>query len=141
MNRIDSFTRLIQIHTELLSFMRYFHRLTELIPEIINEELQENRIGDFIRVYTPGQDQGLLGLIQSLQARREIIEQDVNRFFLCSQVPILYAIWESGIYDIAKILMYWLDIGLSIRYIRGDSLERAKKYFIRANTKPTTDEP
>ncbi len=129
MNKIDSFTRLIQIRTELLFFKRYFHRLTELIPEIVSEEFQENRLGDFIRVYTPKQDQGLLGLIQSLQARREIIEQDVNRFFLCSQVPILYAILEAGIYDIAKILRYRLDIGLGIRDIRGDSLERARKYF------------
>lgn len=129
MNKIDSFTRLIQIHTELLFFKRYFDRLTELIPEIVSEEYQENRLGDFLRVYTPGQDQGLQGLIQSLQACLEIIKQDVNRFFLCSQVPILYAIFEAGIYDIAKILRIRLNAGLSIGDIKGDKLERAKKYF------------
>jgi len=51
------------------------------------------------------------------------------RFFRAPFLISLYAVYESAVTEIAKLIKDKKDIAISINDLRGDFLDRAKKYF------------
>ena len=58
-----------------------------------------------------------------------IVEFLIPRFFRSPFLVSLYAVYESAIIEIAKLIQQHKLIAISINDLRGDFLDRAKKYY------------
>jgi len=58
-----------------------------------------------------------------------IIDFLLPRFFRAPFIISLYAVYESGVTEVAALIQKNKELSFSINDLRGDFLERAKKYF------------
>ena len=66
---------------------------------------------------------------QAIDDYTEHIEFLLPRFFRGPFLVSLYAVYESAVTEIAVLMQKELSTGISIKDIRGDFLERSKKYY------------
>lgn len=66
---------------------------------------------------------------QAINDYTERIEFLLPRFFRGPFLVSLYAVYESAVTEIAALMQKKLSLGISIKDIKGDFLERSKKYY------------
>ena len=65
----------------------------------------------------------------AIQEYDERIENLLPRFFRGPFLVALYAVYESAVTEVAQLIQQNLSQGISIKDLKGDFLERAKKYY------------
>lgn len=110
---------------ELNAMERYIASFEGQLPSIVKQE--EEKAFARIREERIHADDGEADLIR--QELYDLTENVLPRFFRNAILVTLWSIFESAVIDIAKELQSEQNKAIGIDDIKGDFLERTKKYF------------
>jgi hypothetical protein len=114
--------RFIEFFYELNVLERYLESFEEQLPVIAQQEEQ--------KTYLRLRDETDLAVEDEAFRELEYLNEEVlPRFFRGAILVTLWAIFESALTDIATEIRDQQSQTLTLRDIRGDFLERVKKYF------------
>lgn len=125
MPKINLDLRFTEVFYELGALQQYLDSFENQLPIIAKQEEKKvyTRIRNEKLKHDPAEREEILKELYDLT------EEVLPRFFRGSILVTLWAIFESAITDIAKEIRDQQNQPLTINDIRGDFLERAKKYF------------
>lgn len=125
MPKINIDLRFVEVLYELDATAKYISSFEAQLPSLVKQE-EENAF-DRIREEHLNMDDGEADLIR--QELYDLTENVLPRFFRNAILVTVWSIFESAIIDIAKELQSERRKVLNIDDLKGDFLERTKKYF------------
>lgn len=126
MPKINIDLRFAEVLYELNAVRQYITSFESQLPVIVKEE--EEKTYNCLRQEQLTLDDGEKNLIR--QEFYDLTENVLPRYFRNTILVTLWSIFESAIIDIAKELQSEHQKSLSIDDLKGDFLERTKKYFL-----------
>lgn len=122
---MDIDLRFVDVLYELNATKRYISSFEDQLPSLVKQE--EEKAFARIREESLDIDDGEADLIR--QELYDLTENVLPRFFRNAILVTVWSIFESAIIDIAKELQSERSKALGIDDLKGDFLERTKKYF------------
>lgn len=126
MPQINIDLRFVDVLYELNAVEQYITSFESQLPDIIKQE--EEKTYNRIREKQLTINDGETDIIR--QEFYDLTENVLPRYFRNAILVTLWSIFESAIIDIAKALQSEHKKALSIDDLKGDFLERTKKYFL-----------
>jgi len=115
--------RLVEVSYALYALEDQLSLIEQQLEEIKNRESAE--LNAFLRSITPDDPEGEYRS-QAFSERNEFV---YPRFFRGSLLISLYAVYESAVTEIARLIQKKKGLKISLDDIKGDFLERSKKYY------------
>jgi hypothetical protein len=122
---IDFDFRFIEISHELYAIRRYIDSIDQQLPDLIQEE--EKRAYERLKQTGYENDEAESQIMN--QESYELIEVTLPKYFLGSTLVTIWAIFESGISEIAAEIKSRKNLGIGLSDINGDVIDRVNKYF------------
>ena len=117
--------RFVELFHELYALEQYMDSVESQLPDLIKKE-EENA---YSRLRQKGYENDSFERDQIRQQLYALIEEVLPRYFFSSILVTLWAIFESGIIEIAKEVKDQQNQVVKLNDIKGNLLERANKYF------------
>lgn len=117
--------RFVYVFYELQALDRYIKSFEEQLPILVTQEREKASAEITEKEHDTDPDE----LDANRQELIELTDEILPGYFRSSVLVTLWAIFESAINDIAKEVKDQQDQPLGLNDIKGDLLERAKKYF------------
>ena len=125
MSKVKFDLRFVEIFYELGALERYLDSLENQLPTIARQEEEKA----YARLRNEKLKSDLAERDAILQELYNLTEEVLPRFFRGAILVTLWAIFESAVIVIANEIRDQQKLTLTINDLRGDFLERAKKYF------------
>lgn len=117
--------RFVEISCELNAIARYIDSVDQQLPDLIQKEGNKA----YERLKQRGYENDEVERQIMRQELYKLTEVTLPKYFWGSTLVTIWAIFESGISEIAAELKSQKNLGISLNDINGDVIERVNKYF------------